>query len=318
MSEYQYYEFRAVDRPLSAEDRRALRALSTRADITSVSFVNSYEWGDFKGDPAELMERWFDLHLYLANWGTRRLMIRLPRRRVEGLGLERLLPPRGPAGLRAAGANLVLDIERDEIELDDEDDGRGWLASLGQLRADILQGDLRVFHLIWLLAAEEGAIGEEEREPMPGIAPSSGALEAFSVFFGLDAELMEAAGEPTAEPRTLGALRARAAALRDARERAEAAAAEAERRRRAAEAEEERRARLTRLAARGSAVWQQVEGEIALRNARSYDRAAALLSDLKALAEAEGRLDSFRDRLSELRERHAQKGRFLERLAGLL
>jgi hypothetical protein len=43
-----------------------LRDLSTRARITATSFTNSYEWGDFKGDPVELMERWFDLHLYLA------------------------------------------------------------------------------------------------------------------------------------------------------------------------------------------------------------------------------------------------------------
>lgn len=129
---------------------------------------------------------------------------------------------------------------------------------------------------------------------------------------------MEAAGEPAAEPRTLAALRTRAAALRDARERAEAAAAEAERQRRIARLAEERRARLTALAARGPAVWQQVEAEIGSRNERGYERAVALLLDLKAIAEAEGRLPSFRENLAALRERHARKGRFLERLAGLL
>ena len=64
MSEYQYYEFQAIDRPLDKSDLKALRALSTRARITATSFTNSYEWGDFKGDPRSLMERWFDLHLY--------------------------------------------------------------------------------------------------------------------------------------------------------------------------------------------------------------------------------------------------------------
>src|SRR6202047_1563892 len=83
MSEYQYYEFQAIDHPLSEADRQALRDLSTRARITATSFTNSYEWGDFKGDPFKLMERWFDLHLYLANWGSRRLMIRLPKRLVD-------------------------------------------------------------------------------------------------------------------------------------------------------------------------------------------------------------------------------------------
>ena len=77
MSEYQYYEFQAIDRPLSSADRQALRALSSRARITPTSFTNSYEWGDFGGNPDKLMERWFDLHLYWANWGSRRLMIKL-------------------------------------------------------------------------------------------------------------------------------------------------------------------------------------------------------------------------------------------------
>ena len=53
MSEYQYYEFTAVDRPLTGREQAELRSLSTRADITATSFVNTYEWGDFKGDPRE-------------------------------------------------------------------------------------------------------------------------------------------------------------------------------------------------------------------------------------------------------------------------
>jgi len=50
-SEYQYYEFQAIDRPLGEADRKALRDLSTRARINATSFTNAYEWGDFKGDP---------------------------------------------------------------------------------------------------------------------------------------------------------------------------------------------------------------------------------------------------------------------------
>jgi hypothetical protein len=60
MSEYQYYEFAAVDRPLTAEDMRRLRALSSRATITPTRFSNFYTWGDFKGDPAVLMDQYFD------------------------------------------------------------------------------------------------------------------------------------------------------------------------------------------------------------------------------------------------------------------
>jgi hypothetical protein len=83
MSEYQYYEFMAVDRSLDEQQLEEVRALSTRAHITPRSFVNTYEWGDFRGNPSRLMETQFDAFLYLANWNTRRLMIRLPRQLLD-------------------------------------------------------------------------------------------------------------------------------------------------------------------------------------------------------------------------------------------
>jgi hypothetical protein len=43
MSEYQYYEFQALDRPLTAEQISELRAYSSRARITSSSFVNVHK-----------------------------------------------------------------------------------------------------------------------------------------------------------------------------------------------------------------------------------------------------------------------------------
>jgi len=83
MSEYQYYEFVAVDGPLTSEQQGELRALSTRGRISSSSFVNDYQWGDLKADPREWMERYFDAHLYLANWGTHRIALRLPRAALD-------------------------------------------------------------------------------------------------------------------------------------------------------------------------------------------------------------------------------------------
>ena len=49
MSEYQYYEFQALDRPLTQREMRELRKHSTRATINDTRFVNHYEWGNFKG-----------------------------------------------------------------------------------------------------------------------------------------------------------------------------------------------------------------------------------------------------------------------------
>jgi len=197
MSEYQYYEFQAIDRPLSEADRQALRALSTRARVTTTSFTNHYEWGDFKGDPKELVERWFDLHLYLANWGTRRLMMRVPQRLLDRSKLDPFLCAVDWVEIWPSGENLIVDICRDEVEPDYEawDDGSGRLAALAPLRADVLSGDLRLFYLLWLTAVAEDLLPDDAPEPLPGIGPLSGALEAFADFFDIDADLVAAAAE---------------------------------------------------------------------------------------------------------------------------
>ena len=78
MSEYQYYEFQAIDQPLTAKEMAELRSYSTRARISPTSFVNDYSWGSFKGDEDAWMEKYFDAFLYLANWGTHVLKLRLP------------------------------------------------------------------------------------------------------------------------------------------------------------------------------------------------------------------------------------------------
>src|SRR6266571_1251462 len=78
VSEYQYYDFRAIDRALTKAEMAELRSISTRAVITSTSFTNHYEWGDLKADPLKLLEKYFDAFLYVANWGTREFYLRLP------------------------------------------------------------------------------------------------------------------------------------------------------------------------------------------------------------------------------------------------
>jgi hypothetical protein len=375
MTEYQYYEFQAIDRPLSEEDRQALRNLSTRARITATSFTNSYEWGDFKGDPAKLMERWFDLHLYLANWGSRRLMIRLPKRLVDQRLLNAFLGEVDCAELMVSGENLILDISRDEVEFEDWDDGSGWLAALAPLRAEALGGDLRLFYLLWLTAVEANVLEADEPEPMPGIGPMSATLEAFAEFFGIDSDLVQAAAErpavatdaisagaareiisamsdpdktamlsrlldgdphvaaelrakvrdgladnagaPSVVARPVGELRARANAISLSRQQAAAEKLAAEAKRRAEEAEKVRQARLLAIARRGESVWREVEAEIERSNATAYDKAAGLLRDLQAVAEERGAIEDFYHRLRAIHERHARKGKFIERLRAL-
>ncbi len=68
VSEYRYFEFQAIDRPLSKKEIAELRSYSTRARITPTSFVNEYSWGNFKGDADVWMDKYFDGFLYIVNW----------------------------------------------------------------------------------------------------------------------------------------------------------------------------------------------------------------------------------------------------------
>lgn len=196
MSEYQYYEFQAIDRPLDPAALEALRSISSRARITATSFTNHYEWGDLKGDPRKFMERWFDLHLYLANWSTRRLMLRVPERLVNRSDIESFLHDIDWVEVWTSGENLIVDICRNEADVDDDwHDGSGQLAALAPLRGDVLSGDFRLFYLLWLAAVQDEVIPEDGLEPLPGIAPLTGALEGFAEFFGIDFDLVRAAAE---------------------------------------------------------------------------------------------------------------------------
>jgi len=78
MSEYQYYEFVVIDEPLTPKQMSERRACASRASITPTRFVNDYQWGDLKGDPADWMRRHFDAHVYVANWCTCLLCLRVP------------------------------------------------------------------------------------------------------------------------------------------------------------------------------------------------------------------------------------------------
>ena len=59
MSEYQYDEIRAIDRPLTAQEQDHLGTLSSRAEVTATSFTNTNTYGDSRGSPDALMDRYF-------------------------------------------------------------------------------------------------------------------------------------------------------------------------------------------------------------------------------------------------------------------
>ena len=371
MTEYQYYEFQAIDRPLDKAARKALRKISTRARITSASFTVHYDWGDLKADPRRLMERWFDLHLNVSYGSARRLMVRLPRKLVDRDRVKSFLDGTEVAEIIDSGENFIVDIFHEfEPKGYDWDDGSGWLSALAPLRANLLAGDLRLAYMIWLTKVESGKAPAGERERLPGIGPLNGGLEALADFLDIDSDLVQAASEAPAGPeegtaspesiskavmeipetektallqrlaegdpyvaaevqkrvreaafgdmaasqRTVSELRKRADAIGEARLAAEAERREAKRLERKRLEEQLRRFRINEVRRRGADVWREVETEIERRVHTSYDRAADLLADLRDLAEEDGALPAFAERVAALRTRHSRKIAFLRRL----
>ena len=194
MSEYQYYEFLALDRPLTDKQRAELRSISTRAEITATRFVNEYQWGDLKGDPRKMMERYFDAFLYLANWGTRRLMFRFPRGALGSKTAERYCYT-DTASLIETGSHLILSLYVDREPDGYWDEPGGQLAAMVQARAELAAGDLRLLYLAWLLALQSDEVDDEDTEPpVPaGLEHLSASLQAVIDFFEIDEDLIAVA-----------------------------------------------------------------------------------------------------------------------------
>lgn len=200
MSEYQCYEFFALDRPLTTKEMGELRTLSTRAEISPSRFWNEYQWGDLKADPARLLARYFDAFLYFANWGSHRFMLRLPITRIDPPSLSAYFPG-GPAKLTKSKRQVVVDLWSDSEEPEDDWFERGRLGALVPLRAALLEGDMSAAYLSWLLAVQaEEVSGSDKEPPVPsGLRKPNGPLVALMRFLRIDQNLVAAAAENCSE-----------------------------------------------------------------------------------------------------------------------
>ncbi len=204
MSEYQYYGFLAIDRPLDEDEQAEVRTLSTRARITATSFVNEYHWGNFRGDPRKMMERYYDAHLYVTNWSTHQVMFRLP---LAFLGLETAgqycVDPHVCAW--ASGKNLILDLTSQDESGDWDKAAEDSLSAIVGVRAELAAGDLRPLYLAWLAAwgiweRDEDAFDyaeEDECEPLvpAGLAALTAPQRALADFLRLDVGLLAIAAQ---------------------------------------------------------------------------------------------------------------------------
>ena len=400
MSEYQYYEFQAIDRPLTEEEQAYIHSLSSRVELTPVQAVFTYSYGDFRGDPLKVLEKCFDALLYVANWGSKRLAFRFPR---GAIGQGYLMPyyMLEEITLTTTERHAILDISFHEEEGLGWIEGEGLLSSLVLLRHDILRGDLRALYLAWLKAAaayepdfedddldideageddfgaEQGdaEADEDDRDTLlepsvpAGLRDLSAPLRAFVEFFDVDADLIAVAaeaspsldrsgdpieqwvamlpeaernaflvrvarGEPLVDVQLMRRLRevgermrtpgtGRAESSRRSIDALLAAAEQRRQRRLAQEREEAERARVRKLEAlaeREPAAWSQVKALIERKQARAYDEAVALLSELRDLANHRKQHDRFDAQIDALQAEYSNRPALLERFqkAGLI
>jgi hypothetical protein len=204
MSEYQYYEFQTVDRRLTETEMDQLRAYSTRAEITPTSFSNEYSYGDFKGNSEAWMEKYFDAFLYVANWGTHEFKLGLPSKFLS-VDTARLYCGGDAASVREKAGKLIFTFLSEEEGGGEWVQGKGILASLLPLRAELARGDLRSLYIGWLLNAQTGELAPDAPEPpVPAnLGKLSGALSNLVDFLRIEPDLLAAAAQSS--PRTKSA-----------------------------------------------------------------------------------------------------------------
>ncbi len=380
MSEYQYYEWLTIDRPLTPKEQAEVERLSSHIEVTATRAVVTYEWGDFKHDPKQVLVKYFDAFMYYANWGSQWLAFRFPTKLLDPAQIEPYLWE-DAVTLEPTGEYMILTVAPQDEEGYEDVDYEASLATLAGVREEILNGDLRALYLAWLIVArswddeygdededesDEEGDGEVLESPVPpGLQDLTAAQSAMADYFGLDPFLIQAAAEASSprsqagqdtvwrellgrlpaverddfllrlaqgEPHLSGMLKHRLRELAGAHKisapgerrrslgelmaQADRLRAEAQRQEKEA-AEARRRRELQALAASEPQVWRDVDELLLKKTASAYDRAAALLRDLRDLASTQGRLDEFQARLAGLEAQYARSRALLERLQKL-
>lgn len=172
-----YYEFRALGRQLTEQQRLELCAELPQADVTSDSLVLD-QWSDLTEHPIftlgdKVISRYFDAGLHFHQSGSRTLWLRLPAALAH-----QIAPYEDDHGFAVettiVGDDLVLRLQRHAEDGESSylyDDPRPWLEELLPLRVDLTGGDLRALAIARRAASETLALftktSKPDRPPMP-------------------------------------------------------------------------------------------------------------------------------------------------------
>jgi hypothetical protein len=152
------------------------------------------------------MERYYDAHLYVANWGSHRVMFRLPCDLLDPDVVEDYCVG-DAASAWVTGEFIVLDISSEDHagEFDFDYDPENLLSTIVGVRAELAAGDLRPLYLAWLAAygaweRDEDVFDREADDDLeppvpPGLGTLTAAQRALADFLRLDDGLIAIAAQ---------------------------------------------------------------------------------------------------------------------------
>lgn len=204
--EYQYYEFQAIDRPLTKAEQDYVQSLSSRVKPTATRAIFTYSYADFHGSSLSVLGKCFDAMLYMANWGSYQLAFRFPKSAVNVPALESYCID-NIIEISIAEEYVILNIEIQEEESGGWiEENNNWLSALIPLRQAIIQGDYRALYLAWLQAAAVSEYLEDDaQEPPvpPNLQKLNTPLQSFIDWLKIDPDLIAVAAQVSQTQREL-------------------------------------------------------------------------------------------------------------------
>ena len=141
-----------------------------------------------------MLAEYFDMMLYVTNWGTKQLLFRFPRELIDSKNLDPYCVP-DIISLSTHNQYIILDIRLDNEEGDSWIEEEGTLSRLLPIRNDLLNGDYRSLYLAWIASINQNEINDAQIEPpVPAnLKQLSSSLKHFIAFLQIDYDLIEAA-----------------------------------------------------------------------------------------------------------------------------
>ncbi len=218
MSEYTYYDFLSIQRPLTSTEQKALDRISSHAEVTSRTFSVTYSYGgDLRAEPLDLLARYFDLFLKVDCWGTRRVALRLPKGALTAEQVAPYFTPSAGDSFKEHGEHAILDLDLDRDYDYDRDytgyvEGEGVIHTIAGIYDELLRGDMRPLYIAWLYRISnlfveddydidegedfEDSIASTPEPPLPpGLQTLTAAQQHLADFFELHPLLLAAAAE---------------------------------------------------------------------------------------------------------------------------